>query len=271
MASNVPPPPMPPPPPAPQAPVQPAAMPAPAPKKTSPLVWVLVGCGVIVLLVVLVLAVGGFIIGKKVKDFAKDAERNPAVAAAEMAVRFNPEIEVVDKDYDRGTITIRNKKTGEVLTMDAEDVKDGRIRFRNEKGEEVTFEGKGEGKDGQFKISTKDGEATFGTGAEASLPSWLAEYPGAETQGAYSGSDAGSVAGGYTFQTADSVQEVMDFYKDRLEGEGLKVTTSTFQQDGRTAGGSIVGQGSGGRETHIGAMRGDDGRTAVTVTYKQPK
>jgi len=245
-------------------------MPAPTPKKTSPWVWVLAGCGVLVLLVVLVLAVGGFIIGKKVKDFAKDAERNPAVAAAEMAVRFNPEIEVVDKDYDRGTITLRNKKTGEVLTMDAEDVKNGRIRFRNEKGEEVSFEGGGTGKEGQFKISTKDGQATLGSGAEVSLPSWLAEYPGAETQGAYSGADADSVSGGYTFQTEDSVQKVLDFYKDRLEGEGFKVTTSTFQQDGQVAGGSIVGEGSDGRETHIGAMRGDD-RTAVTVTYKHPK
>lgn len=270
MASNVPPPPMPPPPPVPQAPVQPAAMPAPTPKKTSPLVWVLVGCGVIVLLVVLVLAVGGFIIGKKVKDFAKDAERNPAVAAAEMAVRFNPEIEVVDKDYDRGTITIRNKKTGEVLTMDAEDVKNGRIRFRNEKGEEMTFEGKGEGDKGQFKMSTKEGEVTFGAGAKADLPSWLPAYPGAETQGTYSGSDADSVAGGYTFQTGDSVQEVLDFYKGKLQGEGLEVSTSTFQQDGRTAGGSATGTG-GGREVHVGAMRGDDGRTAVTVTFKHPK
>lgn len=271
MASNVPPPPVPPPPPAPPASVQQAAMPAPAAKKTSPLVWVLGGCGVIALLVVLVLAVGGFIIGKKVKNFAKDAERNPAVAAAEMAVRFNPEIEVVDKDYDRGTITIRNKKTGEVLTMDAEDVKNGRIRFRNEKGEEVTFEGKGEGKDGQFKISTREGEATFGAGAEANLPSWLAEYPGGESQGAYSSTEGDAVAGGYTFQTPDSVQEVIDFYKARLEGEGFKVTTSTFQQDGRTAGGSLSGEGSRGRETHLGLLRGDDGRTVVTVTYKQPK
>jgi len=234
-------------------------------------VWVLVGCGVIVLLVVLALAVGGFIIGKKVKDFAKEAERNPAVAAAELVARANPEIEVVDKDYDRGTITIRNKKTGEVLTLDAEDVKNGRIRVRNEKGEEVTFEGRGEGKDGQFRITTKEGEATFGAGAEANLPSWLAEYPGAETQGAYAGSDGAGASGGYTFQTGDTVQEVLDFYKGHLEGEGFKVTTSTFQQDGRTAGGSLTGEGPGGREASVGAMRGDDGRTVVTVTYKQPK
>lgn len=271
MASNVPPPPIPPPPAAPQAPAQPPATPAPAPKKTSPLVWVLVGCGVIVLLVVLVLAVGGFIIGKKVKDFAKEAERNPAVAAAELVARANPDIEVVDKDYDRGTITIRNKKTGEVLTMDAEDVKNGRLRFRNDKGEEITFEGKGEGAGGQVKLTGKEGELTFGAGVEATLPSWLAEYPGGESQGAYSGSDGSIVTGGYTFQTDDSVQEVMDFYKDRLEGEGFQVTTTTFQQDGRIAGGSLSGKGSNNREAHLGFMRNDDGRTVVTVTFKRPK
>lgn len=265
MASNVPPPPMPPAPPAPQPVMQ------PAPKKTSPFVWVLVGCGAIVLIVLLVLGIGGFIIGKKVKDFAKDAERNPAVAAAEMAVRFNPEVEVVDKDYDRGTITIRNKKTGEVFTLDAEDVKEGRFSIRNEKGEEVTFQGKGSGDSGVFKMTTKDGEATWGTGAAASMPAWLPEYPGTSPLGSFSGSDGATQSGGYTFQTSDSVKDVMGFFQRRLEADGFEVNTSSFEQSGVVAGGSVTAQGGAGREVNIGAMRDDEGRTAVTVTYRFEK
>lgn len=272
MASNVPPPPMPPPPPVAPPPAQYAPPQPVAPKKkTSPLVWVLAGCGGLVLVVVIVLAVGGFLVGRKIKSFAADAERNPAVAAAEMVVLASPDLEMVDKDYDRGTITIRNKKTGEVITMDAEDAKNGRFRFRNEKGEEVTFEGKGDKEGGTLKVTGKDGEMTFGAGTEIEAPNWLPVYPDATAQGNYSGTTAEGRSGGFTFQTPDEVQKVISFYKRAFENEGLEVNSSTFEQNGHVAGGTVTGT-AGNREAGVTVGRDTDSNTTTaTVMYKVGK
>ncbi|HNX50173.1 MAG TPA: hypothetical protein PLS53_11250 [Thermoanaerobaculaceae bacterium] len=270
MASNVPPPPMPPPAPVP-APTQYAPQAPVAPKKLSPLVWVLAGCGVIVLLIVIVLAVGGFLVGRKIKGFADDAKRNPAVAAAVLVVSANPELELVDKDYDRGTVTIRNKKTGEVITIDAEDVKNGRLRFRNEKGEEMTFEGKGDSGGGTVKVTGKDGQMTFGAGTEIEAPSWLPLYPGSKAQGNYSATAPEGRTGGYTFQTPDEVEKVISFYRHAFEEEGLEVNSSTFEANGKVAGGTITGK-SGNREVGVTIGRDNDSNTcAATVMYKSGK
>ena len=95
----------------PPQPVPPAAPPAPqSGTKTSPLVWVLVGCGGIVLLVAVIMLVAGMFVAKKAGSYLKDAEKNPAMAAAKMIVAMNPELETVSADEDAGTITIRNKK-----------------------------------------------------------------------------------------------------------------------------------------------------------------
>ena len=72
--------------------------------------------------------------------FACRLRRSPALCRS----TANPDLEVVSSDDESGTVTIRNKKTGEEITMNAADIKNGRLRFKNEKGEEVTFEGSGE-------------------------------------------------------------------------------------------------------------------------------
>jgi hypothetical protein len=99
----------------------------------------------------------------------------------------------------------------------------------------------------------------------------LPEYPGGTPTGSFSGSDATTQSGGYTFQTADSVKDVMAHFQRRLEADGFEVNTSSFEQGGVVAGGSVTAQGGAGREVNIGAMRDDEGRTAVTVTYRFEK
>ena len=63
-------------------PAQPAAG-APAPKKgTSPLVWILAGCGGLIVIVGIIFAVLAYWGVHKVKGYAETARKNPAVAAA---------------------------------------------------------------------------------------------------------------------------------------------------------------------------------------------
>jgi hypothetical protein len=286
MASTTPPPTPPagppaPPPPAPPAPpaVPPAApMAAPppgapvAPKKTSPLVWVLVGCGALLVLAAMIMLVSSLFLARACGRLAKQAEKNPAVFAAKMMAAANPDVEVVSSDDDRGTVTLRNKKTGEEITVDAEDIKKGRLRFKNEKsGEEVTFEGKAEegGEKGSFRVKSKEGEMTFGTGGEQA-PSWVPSYAGAEPQGMYSSKTGEGFAGAYSFETGDSPSEVMSFYEEELKGAGFEVTTSSFKS-GKKTGGWVHGQDQGaGRSVQV-AVESEEGATKVVVNYQQGK
>ena len=227
---------MPPPPPMPPAPMPPAA---PA-KKTNVLLWIAAGCGVLILVVLVVMIAGGIFFGRKAKEFVGGAEKNPALVVAKMIAAANPDIEVVEEDADAGTLTLRNKKTGEVITMNAEDIKDGKISFKSDKGEEVTISGSAKEGEQGFKIESDEGTLSFGAGAAATLPDWLAIYPGAESQGTYSGEGKGKTGGAVQFETPDSVAEVLAFYEKELKGAGFATETTKVDRDGSLVGGTLT-------------------------------
>lgn len=265
MASNVPPVP-------PQPPVASAApVPAPAAKKVSPWVWVGVGCGALLVIALLVVLLGGLFVARKVKDIAKDAEANPTVAAARMVVRLNPELEEVSSDLDRGTITIRNRKTGEVVTLDASEIEKGRISFSGgKKGESVKIDFGGEAEQGRFRVESDKGTMEWGTGDGQQTPGWVPAYPGAAPQGVFSARGDDGVSGAFTFATADDISTVLAFFEARLKGKGFTVNTATFQQDGRTAGGTLNASLPNEERTvnlMLGSEKGE--ATQVTVTYSE--
>lgn len=233
---------------------------APPKKKSSVLWWILGGCGVVVVLGVLVFVIVGFVIGRKIAS----AKNNPAVLAAEMMVRANPELELVNSDYDKGTLTVRNKKTGETLTMDASGAEKGQFRFRNEKGEEVTIAGSGSGESGTMHIQTKDGEATFGAGTQADLPSWAPSYPGATADGVVNTSTDKIKHVTVIQKTGDSVKEVLDFFESQLKGGGFKATTVRTPE-----GGMVNGEDKANRRV-VSVMVGREGsQTTATVSCRE--
>ena len=235
---------MPPPPP----PMQPTPIPPPT-KKTSVWVWIAAGCGVLVLVVLVVMIAGGIFISRKAKEFAAGAEKNPALVVAKMIAAANPDIEVVAEDADAGTLTLRNKKTGETITMNAEDIKDGRISFKTDKGEEVKISGSArEGEQG-LTIESDEGTLSFGSGASAQLPDWLPIYPGAESQGTYSGEGKGKTGGAVQFETPDSVAEVLAFYEKQLKGAGFATETTRVDRDGSLVGATLTAKDEAGGRT----------------------
>ncbi len=260
---------------APQGPPMPppmAAAPHGAPagkKKTSPLVWVLVGCGGLVLLAAIVMLVGGYFVAKKAGGYLKDAEKNPAMAAAKMIVAMNPELETVSSDEATGTITIRNKKTGEVVTVDLEDVKKGKIRFRTEDGKEAEISASGEGDQGKLEIKSSEGNVTFGAGGEAERPDWVPEYPGSQPQGMYSSRGPQGLSAAFTFETADSSEEVMAFYEEQLRNAGFEVTTSSMKKAGKVTGGLVNGQAEQAKRIVHVTVSDEDGSTRVAVNYSE--
>jgi hypothetical protein len=233
----------------------PPMAPQPVARKTSPLVWILVAifgffalCGIAV--------VGlGFFVAHKAKQAGFDAElmqRNPGLAVSKMIAATNPDIDVLHVNDRDGTITLRNRKDGKVLTLSFDDVKSGKFRMSatDETGKTATFEaGDGAGK----------------------LPSWVPAYPGAKSQGNFTatGDDgSGRGAGGMvSLVSSDSPSQVLDFYKQKVEGAGLKVINVTSSDDG----GMIVANDDDSKRSVQVLVGKNSSGTTIAITFGEKK
>jgi hypothetical protein len=86
-----------------------------------------IGCGGLVVLAIIAIFVLAGKACTKINEVAGDFQKNPAKAAAMLALKFNPEVEVVSTDDTKNEITIRTKKDGETMTMSFEDVAKGKF------------------------------------------------------------------------------------------------------------------------------------------------
>lgn len=249
--------------------------PGTAPKKKGlpPLAWVGIGCGVLLLIggIAFALLVGwGF---KKAGDVARDLEDpgRASMLVAKGIVAANPELELVEADDEAGTLTIRNTQTGEVMTVDVSEVKEGRFSFTGEDGEEVTM-GMEEGEDGQgaFTVRDREGNETFrvGSGGEENVPSWVPRYEGVTIEGTMMNRTSEETTGAFSFETEDSVDEVLAHYKEALEEEGLTLTGESDNRagDGRFANLTFEADG---RTVNV-MVTTDGGLTNTVVTYSEP-
>ena len=176
-------------PPPPPPPYAPPAAPPPAPEKKKglpPLAWVGIGCGALLVIALIVFVAGSMFVAKKVRDVAGDFESNPAMAAAELAVRLDPNLELVESDQEAGTLTVRNKQTGEEMTFNLEQIEQGRLSVLTGEGEEKSFSvSQGEG---GIEFTTEEGGSTsriqIGAGSDE-VPDWVPVYPGSEPAGTY--------------------------------------------------------------------------------------
>lgn len=246
-----------------QPPPPPVATSAPAPppaKKTSPWVWVAVGCGGVLLLILLIFLIGGYFVAKKVGNFAKEAEENPAMAAAKMIAAVTPDIEVVEADDKRNTITLRNTKTGEVVTMDVNEVKEGRIKFKTDKGEAEISGDRG----GGITIRTEEGTATFGTGD--AYPDWLPPYPGASPEALFTSRTESESIGTWQFLTDDATAKVVSFFQRELRERGFKITSTTSWQTDEGSTGTVMAED--GKRNVIVTVVPHQGRTQVNVAVQ---
>jgi hypothetical protein len=198
---------------------------------------------------------------------AKEFEKNPAFAVAKMMVSANPDVELVSADEEKGIITVRDKKTGEVFTVNLEDVENGKLTFKKDGEEAVTFEATGDESKGSLEVKSAEGIARFGNVSVDKLPDWLPAYPGSEPEGSYSAQTKEGASGGFNFLTADDPNKVIIFYEESLERAGLTVTTNIMQQSGKPTGGFASGEDSSQKRTaYINAAVGDDG-TRVNVVF----
>jgi hypothetical protein len=246
-----------PPAPPPMAPVMqaaPAAM--PVKKGLSPIVWILIVVGG--LFVFGCIAVVGTVafVAHKVRQAGVDPDlwrKNPGLAVSKMIAATNPNVEVVNTDDGKGTITLRDKKTGKVVTMNFDEARNGKFTFS------------AEGDDG--KTATME----FGAGSTLKLPSWVPEYPGSKPQGTFSarGDDGnGQGEGGmFTFTTRDDPAKVIQYYQDKAKDMNMKSNVAANTPDG---GMLILSDEDSKRSLQVTVGKGSDG-TSVAVTYAAKK
>lgn len=250
-------------------PPPPGAPPQAAPKKgLGPLGWILIGCGGLIVIAGLVFGglvmAGGWFAKKKMAEF----EKNPTMAAAKLAVQLNPELELVSTDEAHSTLTVKNKKTGEVMTFNAEDAKEGKFVFKSKEGT-ATIDASGQ--EGTLKVTTDKGEtATFGAGAPQNLPSWLPVYPGGSVQGNYDTTNAEGHMAAFTVTTKDPTSKVLDYYESQLKAAGFKVDKTTYTANNQTGG--ALSATSGDQKRTASIMVGVSGEeTSAVITFQEKK
>ena len=245
----------------PGGPVPPAPPVAPATAtKTSPLVWVLAGCGGLIVIVALIFGV----IAYKARQFVSSAQRNPAYATARLMAAANPDIEVLSTDEDRGTMTVRNKKTGETFTINLRDAAKGKFVFE-QNGKRAEINAQANGDKGSFEIKSSEGSMKFGT--DGKTPDWMPAYPGATQKGVFSSQTPKGLAGSYTFTATDSIEQVSRYYEDALKKAGLAVTTHSVQQNGATGMSVVSGEDTATKRKAVVTATPSQGGTSVSVTY----
>lgn len=248
---------------------------APEPKKGGKLlIGIVIGCGGLIIVGVLIFALGGFFLWNKAKEAGLDPDliqKKPALAVAKMMVAANPDVELVSVDDDKGLITVKDKKTGETVTVNLEEAQKGKLVFKKDGKDEVTIEAKGNETAGSVEVKSAEGTAKFGSGSIEKLPDWLPAYPNVQTVGSYTTQNAEGEAGGFHFSTKDSPTQVVSFYEEGLKKSGMTVNTNILNQNGKVTGGMATGENSTKKQTAIiTAMVSDEG-TQVTVAFDNKK
>jgi hypothetical protein len=245
----------------------PSAPPAqPKKKGLHPLAWVAIGCGALLVVGLIVMAVLVNLGVSKVKQFAKEAEEKPVTTLARTFAALNPEVELVEADEETRRITFRNTKTGETMTFDADDIEDGRITFETPEGK-VSLGAEGGEEGGTLTVTSEEGTAVFRGGSEAGdIPDWVVRYPGAELTGTFT-MNAGDAAGGsFSESTADSLDEVFDYYQRQLKRGGFELQVQTFS-DGSREQRIVIATSTDPPRNQMVTLAAEGGRTQAAVQY----
>jgi len=237
---------------------------SPAKNKVSPIIWILLGIfGLFVLAGIAVTSAGLFV--------AHKVAQNPGMAIAKILTAANPDIEVLSTDEGRNTITFKDKKTGETVTMNFDDVKKGKIVFKGN-GQEATIRARGDGDGGTLEISSPQGNVRFGAGAGASakLPNWVPAYPGSSPEATFSFKGDDAVGGNFHFTTRDPAKSVLSFYEDSLKREGFTISGNIKGELGDASGGMLAAEDSS-KHTLMVTVGAENGATNVNVVFGTKK
>ena len=242
----------------------------PAPQKSSGAKIILWIVGIVVGLILISFAscaVLGFYAMHKAKQAGFDSDlmkKNPGLATAKMAVAMSPDTEIVSSDDNAGTITVRDKKTGKVVTMKFDPQKKAMV-ITDENGKTTSMTMTGEGANASMEMKGPEGTMKIGNSSDKT-PDWVPVYPGSSPQGTFSASSGSEQTGSYTFVTKDPANKVISFYGDSLKSGGFAVSNMTSNSDGKV-GGMVSGEDKGNKRAVVVSLGTENDGTHVNVTF----
>ena len=128
-------------------------------------------------------------------------------------------------------------------------------------GEKVTVDQSGK----NVTVASSGGTATYSGGAGAALPADFPKdipvYPGATVTASYAGANAAGAGRAVTFETGDSPEKVVDFYKSKLAGWA---SAGEVRSAGSTT--VVLRAPTGARTVSVMAAPNGAGKTSVTLT-----
>jgi hypothetical protein len=229
--------------------------------------WLAIGC-----LVVLLLGLGscfacGYYAKRKLGQFSEEMQKNPEMAAAKLVVQMTPDLELVSTDEEAGTLTVKNTKTGETVTVSVADAKEGKFSLTTDEG---TTSVDASAAEGSLKVTDAEGNtATYSAGGTAALPSWLPAYPNGTASTNYQAETGDGKTAMVMITTSDSIEDVVAFYERELGNAGLEVQKSVMTSGGSTSGGTVSGQTADEKRIVAIVVGVSDGQTQVSLTWTE--
>lgn len=237
-------------------------------KGLSPLAWVGIGCGLLLVIGGIATVAGIGFLGFKAKEMAADFEANPALSTAKLVAFADDSLEVVDSNEEEQTVTFL--KDGKEVVLSFEDIENGNFSWTTEEGSfEINASDAAE--NGTVTITTPDGESSFGAGNAADVPKWIVLPPRhQDLESSYSATTDGVTTGAISVKSPDSVDDVKAFYQKELEDAGYEVSVGSFSTGG-TRQDTVSGTRNNGEEmmnTVISSQGSEP--TMVIIQYKGP-
>jgi len=215
--------------------------PPPPAKKGVPIwAWILIGLIALIFIAAIGISVITYLFVSKVEQAAK----NPVSAIVQIAAAANPDIEVLDVNETTGKVTIRNKKDGKTITIDADAMKDGK-----------------------FTIDSDEGHAEIGTGANIKTPAWVFLPAGAKIVGGMTANTGKGDGGSVVFQTSESLDTLKSFYEEKYKAAGFEQSVSSVSTtNGEQALQLVFQHENRKRNITIAAAKTNEG-TSGTIIY----
>jgi hypothetical protein len=206
--------------------------------------WVGIGCGGLLLLAIVAGVFVIYIAKSKLEKFAT----NPEKAAAELMVSWNPDMEMVSQDEEKGTMTIRTKD-GEEMTLSYNDIAEGRI-----------------------VVTDKDGNTTrIGSADLSQVPAWVPKAPDlTDAISSYHSETSGEITGLFTGSSPRGSGDLRTFFESEATSLGLTSRSSSSMESGGTSTVSLGFQGGGKSLNIVITGKPGDG-TLVNTNYSEKK
>jgi len=243
--------------------------PLPPAKKSNVLMWVLIGIGGFVVFCVLAAGVGSYFLYRTVKNAGFDTElmrTNPGLALTKLATTLHPDFDVVTTNERAGTITMREKSTGKVMTMKWDPANSSLVMLADD-GQEVKITANGTGDNSEVKISGSSGEMKFSAKGSGTGPSWVPVYPGSTPAGIASVEVADAYQSTSTFKTKDPPSKVIPYFQAELFTKGFMVNRVVVNGEG----GLLTAQDDAKKRTMTLIASSAEGETEVSITAVEKK